>query len=99
MQKTEFETWLKKFGGIVDPDQISDNTSRVNRVEKALDVDVDDEFLADRCATVLKELDVKNRVSMREKLALPNDANGLSSLKTAINKYIRFSADQTKIKQ
>ena len=95
MRVEEFSEWLIGADGR-DKRQTSDNVSRVKRVENALSeylgttVDLDTEYQKDKCNNVLEMLSNDFRPQIPNSINLPYDKNGLSSLRTAINKYISF---------
>lgn len=93
----EFREWMESTG-TMKARPISDAISRCRRVEKGMQVDLDEEYRADRCARILRELeysleDVKERKKAPEGLNFVEGAdlkNGLASLRAAIKKYIEF---------
>jgi hypothetical protein len=89
MRKEEFGNWLE-FSNGRDKAQTSDNVSRADRVERELHVNLDTECQKNRCENVLNQLTVDARAKMPESINLPRDGRGLSSLKTAVRKYVKF---------
>ncbi|MHC1731981.1 MAG: hypothetical protein AB9888_08150 [Bacteroidales bacterium] len=95
MRDIEFSNWLVNVDGR-DKRQMSDNVSRAKRVEEALsnylrtEVNLDFEYQKDKCNLVLEMLSMDYVSKIAVAINLPKDKNGLSSLKTSINKYIRF---------
>lgn len=95
MRDNEFAAWLLNVDGR-DKRQTSDNVSRARRVEEALsdylgsDINLDGEYQKDKCASILEMLSFDYASKIPVHINLPRDKNGLSSLKTAINKYIKF---------
>lgn len=100
MRESAFIDWLEIVDGR-DVRQTRDNVSRAKRVEHALteylqrSVRLEDEFIQDRCASILENLSIESAGIIPVTINLPKDKNGLSSLRTAVNKYIRF-CDETK---
>lgn len=88
MQDDSFGNWLKNVDDRPLP-QIRDNLARTRRVEYELQLDLDEEYQNGRCESVLDTLDVTNSVFL-SKTSLPTDMAGLSSLKTAVRKYVKF---------
>ena len=95
MRDDEFSNWLINVDGR-DTRQMRDNISRLRRVEQALSeylklaVNLDFEFQNDKCAAVLEMLSLDYSNKIPASINLPKDKNGLSSLRTAVNKYIKF---------
>lgn len=87
MKDNLFETWLKTVDGRPGR-QASDNLSRVRRVERA-GCDIDAEYEKDHCASILNSL-YPDTITRLNRLELPADSDGLSSLRTAVKKYVRF---------
>lgn len=79
-----------------DVKQMRDNVSRAKRVENALSdylnkvVNLDQEYHKDKCAIVLEMLSMEYTTKIPSAINLPKDKNGLSSLRTAVNKYVKF---------
>lgn len=98
MKDIEFANWLMDVDGR-DKRQTSDNISRARRVEEAFteylgtDLNLDTEYRKDRCNSVLDMLSFEYASEIPGTVNLPKDKNGLSSLRTAINKYIKFSSN------
>ena len=88
MQDTAFSNWLEQIDGRPLP-QLRDNIARVRRVEKGMSVNIDSEYLNNRCESILEFLDIGNP-ALYSNPDLPKDKAGLSSLKTAIRKYVSF---------
>ena len=86
MQDCLFEEWLRNIDEQPQA-QVSDNMSRIRRLEKA-GWNLDKEYDNDHGASLLKSLVVQNPALAH--CNLPIDSHGLSSLKTAIRKYISF---------
>ncbi len=95
MRDYEFANWLTNIDGR-DKRQTSDNVSRARRVEEALseylrsNINLDAECQKDKCASVLEMLSLDYSSKVPASINIPKDKNGLSSLRTAINKYIKF---------
>lgn len=95
MRDVEFSNWLIDVDGR-DKRQASDNVSRARRVEEALseymrsEINLDREYRKDKCASVLEMLSMDYASKIPTTINLPKDKKGLSSLRTAINKYIKF---------
>jgi len=95
MRDIEFSNWLIDVDGR-DKRQTSDNISRARRVEKALseylrlEINLDAEYQKDKCTSVIEMLSMDYASKIPTTINLPKDKNGLSSLRTSINKYIRF---------
>ena len=93
MQDEDFREWLE----IVDKrplPQVRDNISRIKRVEDSLNLNLDTEYINEQCESVLNKLDLSNAEFLKT-VNLPTDIAGLSSLKTAVRKYVKF-CDQMK---
>lgn len=98
MQRELFDTWLREraFNNIR---VISDNKSRCSRVERDLNVDLDDEFARDRLANLLATLnytaeDERNHVPLPGNIHMAHPRAGLSSLKNAVVNYLAFRQGQ-----
>lgn len=95
MDENGFENWLVMVDER-DMRQTSDNISRAKRVENAIsdylkrEVRLEDEYIKDKCASILEMISYEYSSSIPASINLPKDKNGLSSLRTAINKYIKF---------
>lgn len=95
MRDIEFSNWLIDVDGR-DKRQARDNVSRTRRVEEALseylgsEINLDAEYKKNKCASVIEMLSMDYASKIPTTINLPKDKNGLSSLRTAINKYIRF---------
>ncbi|WP_366923867.1 hypothetical protein MFMK1_000783 [Metallumcola ferriviriculae] len=95
MRNDAFSDWLVYVDGR-DKRQTSDNLSRVRRVEEALTehlkrtINLDDEYNKDRCNLILETISFECSEKIVETVNLPKDKNGLSSLRTAVNKYVKF---------
>ncbi|MEC1771939.1 hypothetical protein [Schinkia azotoformans] len=95
MRETEFFDWLINVDGR-DIRQTRDNVSRARRVENSLSmylkrsVNLDDEYSKDKCSSILEMLSFEYSPRIPEAINLPRNKNGLSSLRTAIKKYIKF---------
>lgn len=95
MRDYEFANWLTNIDGR-DKRQTSDNVSRARRIEEALTeylrsgINLDAEYQKDKCTSVLEMLSTDYASKIPASINLPKDKNGLSSLRTAINKYIKF---------
>lgn len=87
MQDNAFGAWLKNVDGR-PPRQMSDNVARVRRVERA-GYNLDTEYEKNRCTDVLNEL-ITGSTLVSSSSELPKDCAGLSSLKTAVRKYVSF---------
>ena len=100
MRENAFYDWLLSVDGR-DIRQTRDNVSRARRVENSLTeylqkpVRLEEEYNQDRCASILENLSIESAVKIPVTINLPKDKNGLSSLRTAVNKYIKF-CDETK---
>lgn len=102
MRENEFRRWM--FGlGTMQLRPIGDAISRCGRVIKALRVDLDAEYIKDRCDSVLQKLQY---TAEDEKQGIPVDVgfdfspganlrNGMASLRAAINKYVRFCESES----
>lgn len=102
MRENEFRRWM--FGlGTMQLRPIGDAISRCRRVIKALRVDLDAEYIKDRCDSVLQKLQY---TAEDEKQGIPVDVgfdfspganlrNGMASLRAAINKYVRFCESES----
>ena len=95
MRENEFSNWLIAIDGR-DKRQTNDNISRARRVEEALseylgsEISLDKEYKKDKCYSVLEMLSMDYANKIPVSINLPKDKNGLSSLRTSINKYIKF---------
>lgn len=95
MREDDFSNWLINVDGR-DIRQMRDNVSRANRVENALSVylketiNLDQEYYKDICASILEKLSFEYSTKIPSTINLPKDKNGLSSLRTAVSKYIKF---------
>lgn len=94
MLDNAFRDWLEKIDGRALP-QIRDNISRIRRVEKEMSLNIDSEYSSNRCERIIEILDVSNP-ALHNYSDLPQDKAGLSSLKTAIRKYVCFRDWQLK---
>lgn len=94
MLDNAFRDWLDQIDRRSLP-QIRDNISRVRRVEKEMSVNIDSEYSSNRCERIIDILDVSNP-DLHNYPDLPKDKAGLSSLKTAIRKYVCFRDWQMK---
>lgn len=88
MQDDAFENWLRNIDSRPIA-QIRDNLSRARRVEREMRLNLDTEYHKDRCEMILNLLNIDNPSVLSSKL--PYEMTGLSSLKTAIRKYVKFS--------
>lgn len=97
MRENEFRKWMLALGTMqVRP--IADAISRCRRVSKALDIDLDTEYIKDRCASLLQKLEYTAedaRFGMRVDAGFhfspgANLRTGMASLRAAVNKYIEF---------
>jgi hypothetical protein len=104
MRKEEFKNWLMYIDGR-DERQTADNLARVGRIERAFCTDADAECQKDGGESLIGVLtSARELISLgasNEQIQqrfppfdkdLPFDCNGLSSLLTAIRKYISFYA-------
>lgn len=95
MREDDFSNWLINVDGR-DIRQMRDNVSRANRVENALSgyskqiVNLDQEYYKDKCGSILEMLSFEYSTKIPSTINLPKDESGLSSLRTAVNKYIKF---------
>ena len=95
MRKDEFREWMQ---GRIKERPISDCLSRCGRVEKALNIDLDDEFSKDHCKEVLSRLSYSVADEKANKPALPSFEfkPGVSlrfrftDLRSAVKRYINF---------
>lgn len=95
MRDQEFYNWLIDVDGR-DKRQASDNVSRARRVENALsehlrsEINLDAEYRKDKCELVLEMLSFDYANKIPKTINLPKNKDGLSTLRTAINKYVKF---------
>ncbi|SNS87379.1 hypothetical protein SAMN05446037_102511 [Anaerovirgula multivorans] len=95
MRAKAFADWLMNVDHR-DIRQARDYVSRVRRVENALSeyllrsVNLDEEFNNDNCDFILSLLSIEHDKKISNTINLPESKDGLSKLKTAVNKYIRF---------
>lgn len=95
MRKEEFRIWLVQQNR--GSHQTSDILSRASRVEKSLSlyyeksVNLDEEYIKDKCESVLATLSTENVSSMPEIKNLPRKGEGLCTLKAEVKYYIKFS--------
>ena len=94
MHDIAFSDWLEQIDGRPLP-QLQDNVSRVRRVEKAMSIDIDSEYSSNRCERIIEILDFNNP-AVQSNPDLPKGKAGLSSLKTAVRKYVHFRDWQMK---
>ena len=95
MRKEEFDCWLQFR---VTKAAKSDNISRCNRVEKELNIDLDDEFIKDRGKSLLYKLEYTRENQLHnEPLKCDIHFNegsdlytGMSSLRSAVKQYLNF---------
>lgn len=102
MRENEFRRWMHAQG-TMQLRPIGDAVSRCRRVIKALNVDLEAEYIKDRCDSLLQKLEY---TAEDEKQGAPVDAsfgflpganlrNGMASLRAAINKYVRFCESES----
>ena len=94
MDKEAFERYLlKKYS---NKHVVSNALSRCKRVEKSLDLDLDREYVRDRCG---KLIDILGYTKEEEDLGTPlpkgiiikgNYFNGMASLRNAVRKYVEY---------
>lgn len=95
MRKDEFKVWLLTK---IHAKPTSDCISRCRTVETALNVDLDVEYLRDRCETVLNKMqygikDEKENKEAPTGFHFKEDANiryRLTDLRSAVRKYVKF---------
>ncbi|MDR3053947.1 MAG: hypothetical protein LBU53_00870 [Zoogloeaceae bacterium] len=69
--------------------QVRDNIARVRRIEQEMRNNLDIEYGKDCCVSVIEDLNVDN-THLLNQTRLPRKMEGLSSLKTAVRKYVKF---------
>jgi len=95
MRRDEFGSWL---GNRMSKRPVSDYLSRCQRVEKGLNIDLDEEFSKDSGKRLLSELeysraDQENGKVIPKGLVFSKGAdlyNGMSSLKAAVKAYFEY---------
>ena len=97
MRENEFREWMVDQG-TMSPRPIADAVSRCKRVAKALNVDLDAEYLKDHCISLLQKLQYTAEDEARDVAVDPGFTfapgvsirKGMASLRAAINKYVEF---------
>lgn len=91
MNEIDFKNWLIKNN--VPKKVQSDYTSRLKRIERSLQIDLDEQYNNDKCSSLLLVFKAKG-VNTDMQRFLPNDLPigkyHLSAYKLAVNKYIQF---------
>lgn len=98
MRTDEFRSWLQKSG--LGPKPLKDCISRCRKVEKALQIDLDEQFESDRGQSVISSLrysadDERNGIQAPECFGFKEGANirfRFTDLRSATKKYFSFCA-------
>ena len=91
MNEIDFKDWLKQNS--ISPKVQGDYISRLRRLERALQIDLDEEYDNDICGNILSVFVNMGRNSSMEKFlpnSLPIGKYYLSTYKLAVKKYISY---------
>ena len=95
LREIEFREWLVK--NQINNKVISDIISRVKRIEREFNVDLDNEYIQNHCDKLLSSFKNhgKNEVMNEHQTSLPIGKAQLAAIKHAVKKYFLFIEEST----
>lgn len=90
MNEIDFKNWLIKNS--VNKKVLSDCISRLKKIERELNCDIDDEYKRDRCDLLLSQFSKMGELLVKKypKCNFPIGKYSMNTYKLALKKYINF---------